>query len=110
MRALKFVVEEQKITQDPNCDFTGLFPGTENYIRLEFTFSPEWKNRVKVASFWSMLGKEYEPRVLDTQSSCLVPSEALARRAYKVQIIGKNPDGSKITTDKITIYQNGGHK
>lgn len=108
MRTLKFIVEGQTVKHDPKCDFSGLFPGTENYIRLDFTFSPEWNNRVKVASFWSMFGKEYEPRKLDAGVSCLVPTEALARRAYKVQIIGKGPDGSKITTEKITIHQNGG--
>lgn len=28
MRTLKFIVEGQAIKQDPNCDFSGLIPGT----------------------------------------------------------------------------------
>jgi hypothetical protein len=108
LRTLKFIVDGQTISKDPRCDFSGIFPGTENYIRAEFSFSPEWNNRVKVASFYSVMGREYPPRVL-TNNACMVPAEALARRQYKLQIIGKGPDGSKISTEKITIEQNGGN-
>ena len=40
MRTLKFIVEGQIIKQDPSCDFTNLVPGTEGYLRAEFSFSP----------------------------------------------------------------------
>ena len=42
MRILKFVVENQKIKQDPSCDFSGLVAGTEGYLKAEFVFSKEW--------------------------------------------------------------------
>ncbi len=107
MRTLKFIVDGQVIRQDPNCDFTGLVPGTEGYLQAEFTFSSEWNGYVKVAAFYSMLGKEYTPQVLKDGKTCIIPSEALERRAFKIRIIGKK-DGSKFATSKITVFQKGG--
>lgn len=107
MRTLKFIVDGQVIRQDPNCDFTGLVPGTEGYLQAEFTFSSEWNGYVKVAAFYSMLGKEYTPQVLKDGKTCIIPSEALERRAFKIRIIGKK-DGSKFATNKITVFQKGG--
>jgi hypothetical protein len=108
LRVLKFIVNGQNIEPHPNCDFDTLTPGTEEYVRLYFTFSSEWNRCVKVVSFWSMLGNEYDPRILKDGISCTVPTEALSRRAFKFNIIGKRSDGSKITTEKFTIQQNGG--
>ena len=44
MRTLKFIVEGQIIKQDPNCDFSNLVPGTEGYLRAEFSFSRSGKD------------------------------------------------------------------
>lgn len=106
MRKLKFIVENQIIKPDPSCDFSGLVPGTEDYLCLSFSFSREWSGYVKVASFWSVMGKEYEPQVLE-DNSCIVPVEAAMKRSFKVKILGKKGD-SKLTTNKITINQYGG--
>jgi hypothetical protein len=62
----------------------------------------------KVASFFSPMGKEYSPQVLDGYYSCLIPSEALERRTFKVQVLGKDVDGKKLTTNKLEVTQNGG--
>lgn len=107
MRTLKFVVEGQNIRPDPSCDFTGLFPGTENRIRAEFSFSPEWKSGPKVAAFWSMTGSEYPPLELKDGKTCMIPSEALKRAAFKVQILGKL-NGATISTNKLPVHQKGG--
>lgn len=107
MRTLKFVVDGRSVRPDSSCDFTGLFPGTETDVRAEFTFSPEWQSGVKVAAFWSMLGSEYPPRALKDGKSCMIPSEALKRAAFKVQILGKH-NGITVSTDKLTVYQKGG--
>lgn len=107
MRTLRFIVDGQIIKQDPNCDFTNLIPGTEGYLQAEFSFSPEWKNCVKVASFWSAVGKEYPPQVLKDGMSCVIPPEALTKYAFKVGIIGKGPD-LRLTTNKIAVKQDGG--
>ena len=107
MRTLKFIVDNQIIKQDPACDFSNLVPGTEEYLQAEFSFSQEWKGCTKVAAFWSMLGKEYPAQVIKDGGTCMIPSEALKRRAFKIQVLGKN-NQTKLTTNKLQINQNGG--
>jgi len=107
LRKLKFIVENQILKSDPNCDFSGLVPGTDDYLQLEFSFSREWAGCAKVVEFTSMFGKEYPPQVLKDDSTCVVPKEATIRRSFKIRVLGKN-ETSKIVTNKITIEQNGG--
>lgn len=107
MRTLKFVVNNQIIEQDPSCDFSGLIPGTEGYLKAEFSFSPEWLGYVKVATFCSLMGKDYPPQVLRDGISCVIPAEALKKRIFKIQVVGKKGD-SKILTNKLAVSQNGG--
>ena len=109
MRVLKFLVNGKTITPDPTCDFSGLLPGKEDTMRAEFTFSPEWKNRVKVVAFWSVLDKEYEPQVINNNGTCQIPKEALTKVAFKIQIFGKYR-GVKTKTNCLTVYQSGGRK
>lgn len=108
MRTLRFMVNNQIITQDPKCDFDNLIPGTEKYLRAEFSFSPEWNGFKKVVAFWSALGKEYPPQVLIDGKSCNIPIEALKRRSFKIQVLGER-GGLKLTTNKVTVCQNGGN-
>lgn len=107
MRTLKFIVENQLIRQDPNCDFSGLIPGTKGYLRVEFTFSKEWADCAKIASFYSMLGKEFPYRILEDGVSCEIPVEALKRRSFKIQLLGKYED-KLLITNKVVVNQNGG--
>lgn len=107
MRTLKFVVEGQIIKQDPKCDFSNLVPGTDGYLQVSFEFSKEWSDCDKVVGFWSVMGREYSPQKLSGEGCCMVPSDALKRREFKMQIFGMRKD-YKITTNKVTISQNGG--
>lgn len=107
MRTLKFIVTDQLIKLDPLCETDELVPGTESYITAEFTFSREWAGYTAVASFRSMLGREYEPQRLIDGKYCLIPSEALRKRSFKVQVIGKKGD-SRLTTNRVIVTQNGG--
>ena len=107
MRTLKFVVDGQIINLDPNCDFSNLVPGTEGYLKAEFRFSSEWTNCAKVASFWSSTGKEYTPQILEDGYSCVIPSEALEKRIFKVQVLGARKN-FKIISNKVEVVQNGG--
>lgn len=109
MRTLKFIVEDQIIKPDPSCDFSGLVPGTNGYLRAEFSFSPEWNGYVRVVSFWSPLGREYPPQVLYDGLSCIIPEEALKKRKFKVQVIGKKNE-LRLKTNKIEVNQNGGRE
>ena len=109
MRTLKFIVDGQIIKKDPDCNFDGLVPGSEGYLRAQFSFSKEWDGCVKVASFWSVMGKEYEPQVLEDGVSCMIPSEALERYSYDIRVIGKK-ENYRISTNKVTVCQDGGNK
>lgn len=107
MRTLKFIVDGQIIKQDPSCNFDDLVPGSEGYLKAEFSFSPEWVKFVKVAAFYSMMGKEYPPQILDENNTCMIPAEALKRRVFKVRVMGKGHK-LKMPTNKVAISQNGG--
>ena len=106
MRVLKFVVDGQTIKKDEQCDFSNLVPGTEGYLKVEFSFSPEWHGYVKAARFFSSMGREYPQRMLKDGKSCVVPSEALGKKVFKIQVIGKNTN-SKLTTNKVAVSQDG---
>lgn len=108
MRTLRFIVNEQIITQDPNCDFNGLVPGTSGYLQAEFIFSSEWNGCSKVAGFYSQMGKEYPPQVLTDGKTCMIPAEALERNIFKVQVMGKK-EGLRLTTNKVEVCQKGGN-
>ena len=107
MRVLKFIVNGPTIRQDPSCDFDGLFPAPGQEIAAEFAFSSEWLNIPKVAAFYSMLDKEYPPQIIDDECRCVIPSEALNRPTFKLQLLGNNR-GRIISTNKLTVYQKGG--
>lgn len=107
MRTLKFLVNGQIITCDPECDFTGLIPGSEGYLQAEFTFSSEWDGCTKVATFWSATNKEYPPQLLKDGKSCQIPAEALAKYAFRVGAIGKKKN-MRLTTNTVAVAQNGG--
>lgn len=109
MRTLKFIVTDQIIKQDPNCDFSGLVPGTEGYLQAEFVFSKEWNGCTKVATFWSAMGKEYPPQILKDGKTCVIPAEALAKRKFNIGVVGKRKD-YKILTHTVAVCQNGGNE
>ena len=104
MRTLKFDINKLSISKDPNCDFSGLVPGTEGYLEAEFDFSKEWNGCVKVAAFYDGV-KEY-PVILEDGKSCVIPSEITERHAFGVRVLGKR-DGYKIATDKLIVEQDG---
>ena len=107
MRTLYFDVDKQVISKDPQCDYSNLVVGSEGYLELSFRFSKEWDGFVKVAAFYSPLGREYPPRNLADGKSCVIPFEALEKRSFKVQVIGKKND-SRLKTNKLVVHQNGG--
>lgn len=108
MRTLKFIVNKQFITQDPKCDFSGLVAGTNGYLKAEFTFSSDWNGMTKVADFYSPLGREYPPQILEDGKTCNIPAEALTKSSFKIQVIGKGANNSKLVTNKLMVIQNGG--
>lgn len=110
MKTLQFIVDDQIIRKDPNCDdFSTLIPGSSGYVTAKFIFSSEWYGFAKVAAFYSPLGFEYPARVLYDGATCVIPFEALKKRSFKVQVLGQKGD-IKIKTNKVAVSQNGGKK
>ena len=108
MKTLKFIVDKNLIKPDPNCqDFEDLVPGGGG-VKLVFSFSNEWRRYHRVAAFYSAMGKEYDPQVLEDGIYCMVPSEALTKRVFKVRIFGRDSSSDTISTNKLTVRQNGG--
>jgi hypothetical protein len=107
MRTLKFIVDGMAIKQDPDCDFSGLIPGSKGFVKASFTFSQEWNNATKVAAFFSLLGREYEPQLLTPTNYCIIPTDALEKKNFKIQMVGKKDD-YVIRTNKVLVTQKGG--
>lgn len=107
MRTLKFIVTDKTLAQDPTCSFTGLFPAPNQKIEAEFSFSKEWENIPKVAAFYSLLNREFEPQVLNEENRCLIPKEALNLPAFRMQVLGINGNAI-MSSNVITIFQRGG--
>lgn len=107
MRTVKFIVNKQSLSLDPAYDVSDLVPGTKGYLLANFSFSSEWDGCVKVAAFFSNLGREYEPQVLTNGTSCMIPAEALAKSIFKVQVIGQKGDYN-LRTNKVIVHQKGG--
>lgn len=106
MRTLRFIVDGQIIKRDPECDFSGLVPGTDGYLQAEFTFSQEWKKCVKIAGF--MCGNvECKPQILEDGKTCMIPSEALKKKSFEIEILGR-AGHVKLRTNRVMVRQNGG--
>ena len=103
MRTLKFIVDGQKIAQDPMFDSKGLIPGTKGYLEASFQFSDEWKGCKKAAVFGS-LGQEYAVPLVN--GKCEIPEKALTWRVFSVKVAGIR-DGYRITTNKVEVLQDG---
>lgn len=101
MRLLKFNVNTQLIQKDPDCDFEHIVAGTQNYLRAQFTFSPEWHDCLLVASFWR--GKD-EYAVLIKDGECDIPSEVLNGPTFRVSVTGQRGH-FRITTNKVLVRQ-----
>lgn len=106
MRTLKFIIDDQNISLDPKCDLTGLVPGTNGYLEASFSFSSEWDGCAKVAAFFSNLGREFTPQVING-STCAIPSEALEKSVFKVQVIGQKGKYN-LSTNRVVVHQRGG--
>lgn len=105
MRTLKFIVDKQIIKQDPDCDFSGIVPGSKGYLKAEFAFSSEWDGALKVAGFWRG-STECPPQVIKDGVSCMIPAEALVGKRFGIQVLGKK-DGMRLATNQIKVRQDG---
>lgn len=105
MRILKFIVSGQNIQPDPSCDFAGIFPGTEGYLMASFLFDDTWSGCGKIAEFRKYYTSEPVPVKL-TRDACMIPSDVLTGKTFKVSVVGIRP-GFRIKTDITEVKQNG---
>lgn len=103
MRVLKFMVTGQRIEADPGCNFSGLFPGTEGYLRAEFDFDGDWAGCEKIGVF-SSLGVVCRERLKN--NACMIPAEAVKMKNFFVSVVGLRP-GYRIVTAKMEVKQDG---
>lgn len=102
MRTLEFTVDGQRLTKRTDCDFSCIVAGSVGYLKAKFEFSEEWANCKKAASFW-VGDQEYAVR-LDSEDSCIIPSEALNGEMFKVSVVGVKPN-YKILTTRTKVQQ-----
>lgn len=100
MRILKFKVSKQVLESDG--DFNDLVSGTKGYLSAQFTFSEEWDDCTKVASFFDRKGVEHARYVKECM--CEIPPEALTDRYFRLKVVGAKKD-YRITTNKLKITQ-----
>lgn len=102
MRLLKFNVDSQRISKDPECDFSNLVSGTSGYLRAKFNFSPEWDGCTKVARFFR--GRDEHAVYLDVNDECDIPPEVLTGMSFRVGVI-MQCGASRIPTNQINVRQ-----
>ena len=104
MRILKFRVEQQQLTKDPESDFKNIVKCSRNYLYAKFSFGEGWKGCKAAASFWC-LGKEY-PVLLTAGGTCTIPAQALVWDSFGISVTGIK-DGGKyiIKTNRLEVKQ-----
>ena len=99
MRTIKFNVKEQRIKNiDSVCH---VYPGTDNYLCLEFHFSSDWDGCLKAIA----LGSKQMPMLLKNDS-CVVPKEAFDETQLSFYLVGKRKN-YRIQTEEFVIRLGG---
>lgn len=108
MRTLKFIVENQHIDKDSECDFSNIVSGTSGYLVAEFATSQEWDGCRVIATFSKLplfdhMAVESVPLI---HGKCTIPDSVLKSRKFTVQLTGINKS-YMITTDTFLVNQEG---
>ena len=104
MRTLKFIIEGLSIRKDPQCDFSGIVPGTKGYLRAEFNFDHDWTGCEKMVVFSHPSIERIPVRVIN--NACMIPEEVLKHRKFKIEVIGVRPK-VRLTTNRLEVKQDG---
>jgi hypothetical protein len=103
MRTLRFNVSKQRITNQKDCDFSGIVAGSVGYLYAKFDFSKEWDEcTMKIARFWNN-DNEYSV-ILDPNNECEIPHEALTNKIFRVSVLGVASQ-FRIDTNKAKVRQ-----
>lgn len=101
MRDLRFKVKGQTIEKDPNCDFSGIAKGTDNWLNLVFSFNYEWTGMARAVTMRSSDGVEVNRLI---NGKVAVPLEITQGEFFNISVYGKK-ENQLIATNKIFIDQ-----
>lgn len=102
MRLLRFCVVGQKLSRNPESDFTGLIRGSKGFLKCSFSLSEEWKDCRVAASFWHY-DKEIDAAPV-IGGNCTIPDSVTDYRKFEVSLVGVRK-GYRITTNRVKIEQ-----
>lgn len=105
MRILEFDVNGQSLIKSKNCNFSGIVPGSDGYLKSHFTFSNDWAGTVKVAEFRTHASSE-PVSVPIINNECMVPADVTGGDRWYVKVIGKRGD-VLIPTGNCRVRQEG---
>lgn len=104
MRVLRFDINRQLLKPSPECDFSGIVPGSAGYLHARFDCDSEWNGCKKAASFFGVDGREHAVPIID--GMCEIPSCTLNGRFFEVRVKGVRQD-FVITTNRLVVRQEG---
>lgn len=93
----------QELSKDPNCDFSGLVPGSSGYLKAVFVLSGMWNTLAKAAVFSA---DNVESAMPITNGSCVIPDSVLKWKSFSVKLVGKN-DQQMLQTNRLVVNQLG---
>lgn len=102
MRILRFCVSGQKLSRNPESDFTGLIRGSKGFLKCSFSLSEEWKDCRVAASFWHY-DKEIDAAPV-IGGNCVIPDSVTDCREFELSLVGVRK-GYRITTNRAKIEQ-----
>ena len=102
MRVLKFIVNRQRMSKDPNADFQNIVAGSVGYLYASFDMSSDWNGCMVVAHFTGDDKEDFMPVI---NGKCSIPDEVLTGRFFTVQLIGTSGDDFKIISTRELVLQ-----
>ena len=107
MRILEFNVKRQRLTKNPQCDFSGLVANSQGYLKAKFNLSEDWDDCKVVAAF-SLEDRpnafEYAA-LLDDDKMCDIPPAVLGAGEFYIRVYGAKHPGYRISTSKVKVKQ-----
>lgn len=102
MRTLRFFVSGQKLSRNPESDFSGIIRGSKGFLECSFNLSKEWNGCKIAASFWHY-DKEIDAAPV-ISGNCMVPDSVTDYREFEISLVGVRK-GYRITTNRVKIEQ-----
>lgn len=103
MRNISFRAHGQSLERVKAEDEGPIVRGTKGYLQARFELDAPWKGRRVVARFFDERGREHA--VEAERRRCMVPDAVTDGKRFSVSLVGAGKDGSRLTTNRVTVYQ-----